>query len=590
MLRCARRVRARIDPVAVVARTPSSRSLPPGQRCVPISPPAVRALLPPSRTAMHNPPLSPPDGYDFDPEFLDDPAHLPQFVESLPSPLFGTARRVTAADLPPRFRLATRRPTTGPGAHHLVLDGVYNIVEDRERKRNRLFGPAELVIDSDLLDRHWLWIGPPGVGKTSQGVLPMVASLLADRHRSLVVFDAKGDQFGLMRDLAVTAGRSRQSVLRLNLTDPGGSIGWNPLRRGMTRTELMLVASTLVLASESQHSHDSPFWRNTSIDILVDILQGLDRDPEETLTLPRVLEILALPRKQLLLWLHAHGAGKFATFLESGSHNAETCLVDTNMRLVSLLDLDLCAVLSHDELQLERLFRRPTVLVVEMNESRIARLRPIFNMLVQKVLDLAIETADKSPQARLRVPLSVVLDEFGSAIGAIPHFPTYLNTLRSRRVSIVAAVQGLTQIRALYGPEAGAVLVGFSSKIVFPNAELEDAEWFSAAAGTMTVRVENPDGTSSMMARRLYLPEEIMRPKLHPVLGRPVTMLLADTPALQAYLAPHFRLPRFRAALQASQRRRVRPRRRDPLRYPPPPKPPQPRRRRDDEQQGDLPF
>ncbi len=511
-----------------------------------------------------------PDGWDFDPKFLDDPKHLPPYVPHLESPVFGVLRRPRRADLQAVLPLESAPPTTPErNPHTTVFPGVFALIDDPDAERNRLLGPARLVLPEELQNRHWLWVGPPGTGKTSQGILPLTAGQIDDTSRSLVVFDPKGDQFELLRDLAVKAGRSARRVLRLNLTDPRGSIGWNPLRRGLSRTDALGIASTLVTASENGRSQDSPFWRNVSIELIVDILLGLDGDAKETLTLPRVLEIVNLPRAQLIEWMQSHGVHKFGAFLESGSQNAETCLADTGMRLLALFDLDLCAVLSHDELQIADLFRRPTVLVVEMSEARIERLRPIFNMLVQQILDQAITVTESRPDARLPFPVSLVIDEFGSAIGAIPRFPVYLNTLRSRRVSITAAVQSLSQIRSLYGADAGAVLVGFSSKVFFPNCELDDAEVASRASGTMAVAVPAPDGQTCWAVRRVFLPEEIARPRPHPVLGRPVTMLIADELVMQCYLPPHYRQPRFRGALLRQQQRRRRTRRRTPLTYVP---------------------
>jgi hypothetical protein len=511
-----------------------------------------------------------PDGWDFDPAFLDDPAHLPPFVPHLDSPLFGVSRRPRLADLKALLPLESSAPSALERAPHtILLPSVYALIDDPDAERQRLHGPARLVLAEELQNRHWLWVGPPGTGKTSQGLMPLIASYLEDTMRSLVVFDPKGDQYGVVRDLAVAAGRPVRSVLRLNLTDPAGSIGWNPLRRGLSRTEALGIASALVTSSDNRLSQESPFWRNVSIELVVDILLGLDADQQETLTLPRVLEIVNLPRPQLLEWLQAHGVHKFAAFLESGSQNAETCLADTGMRLLALFDLDLCAVLSHAELKVADLFRRPTVLVVEMSESRMERLRPIFNMLVQQILDAAIAVTDRRADARLPFPVSLVIDEFGSAIGAIPRFPIYLNTLRSRRVGITAAVQSLSQIQSLYGSDAGAVLAGFSSKVFFPNCELDDAEVASRAGGTMAVAVPGPDGSSLWAVRRVFLAEEIARPRPHPVLGRPVTMLIADHPAMQCYLTPHYRQPRCRDALAHNQQRRRRVQRRTPLTYTP---------------------
>lgn len=517
----------------------------------------------------HSSPPAVPDGFDFDPAFLRNKDFLPERIDSHGSPLLGPSRRCQCSDLTDWFRLdKAPKDVLERTAHTIALSGVHVVVDDRERRRHDLLGMGRLVFPEEHLNRHLLFVGPPGVGKTTQGILPLVAELIADQQRSVVVFDPKGDLFGVVRELAAKAGRSRRSVRRLNLTDPQGSIGWNPLRTGMSRTEAHGIATSLVMAVESKHSHDSPYWRNTSIELITGIVLGLVNDPDEQLTLPRVTEILDLPRKRLLEWLHEHGVHKFGGFLESGSHNAETCLSDTSMRLVSLLDLDLCAVLSHGELRLDRLFTEPQVLVVEMDEARLDRLRPVFNVLVQQILDRGIEAASKRPDARLPFPVSLVIDEFGSAIGAIPRFPTYLNTLRSRRIGVIAAVQSLSQIHALYGNEAGAVLVGFSSKVFFPNVEWTDAEFVSLASGTMTVQAPSEPGVPPVfLSHRVYLPEEVARPRAHPVLGRPVTMMLADGPPLQAYLARAHATEPLRTLLLERGKKRTRPRRKHPLRY-----------------------
>jgi DNA polymerase III delta prime subunit len=511
-----------------------------------------------------------PEGWDFPLEFLEDPDSLPPFVPMANSPVFGTSRRITANDLlglvVPRIVRGTRDAPT----FATFLSHTYTVVADRAAKRHRLV-PGCLKLSEDLLNRHLLLVGPPGVGKTTQGMLPLIADLIAQTGRSVVIFDPKGDQFAVIRDLAVQHGRSARSVVRLNLTDPQGSIGWNPLHRGIERTEALALATSLVMSQESKQGSDSPFWRNSSVELLVEIVLGLDGDPSESLTLPRVLEVVNLPRNALIAWLRNHGGHKFCAFLESGSHNAETCLADLGMRLLPLFDRDLCAVLSHDELDLDRLFEKPMVLVVEMSEARIDRLRPIFNLLVQQILDRAIVATEKRADARLPFPVSIVIDEFGSAIGVIPRFPTYLNTLRSRRVGIIAAVQGLSQIRALYAAEAGPVITGFSSKVFFPNVEYEDAEYVSLASGTMTVTTPGADCDADWLARRVFLPEEMMRPRPHPILGRPVVMLLADSRAFQIYLPPSYRLRELAPVLQKHRKRKHRTRRRKPLTYTPRP-------------------
>jgi len=156
-------------------------------------------------------------------------------------------------------------------------------------------------------------------------------------------------------------------------------------------------------------------------------------------------------------------------------------------------------------------------------------------------------------------PVSVLMDEFASSIGRIPDMQVRLNTLRSRRVSILAAIQSLSQLRAVYGEDCDAVLGAFSSKVFFPRLELADAEYASRASGMMTVEAESFDrggpgagggllegspGASRVqpVGRRVLLPDEIASPPRHFALGQPVSCFLVGQRPFQAWLPPAFEL------------------------------------------------
>ena len=506
-----------------------------------------------------------PDHWDFDSEFLSDAANLPAYIPSIDLPALGPGRRALRSDMAGCFLTNTSlEHELHSSPHALVIEHTHAIYDDREQRRNMLIEGACLRLPELQLNRHMLAIGPTGVGKSSQVISPITAALIADPHRTVVTFDAKGDQYGVIRRLVAESDRSSRSIVRINLTNPQVSIGWNPLTPNMSRAEVLAIATQLVMASESASSNDSQFWRNNSIDLITEAIVGLASDPRETLTLPRLREVFGLPRRELMRWLREHGCQTFHDFVASGSHNAETCLSDFRTRVVALHDEAICAVLSHDELRIATLFERPTVLVVEMDETRVDIQRPIFNILVQQVFGRGIDAAARGPDTRLQFPTSVIIDEFGSAVGAIPGFPTYLNTLRSRRISVIASVQSTSQIHSLYRQDAGSVLAGFSSKIFFSQVEMVDARLASEMSGTMVSQIGD-----RFLPRPLFLPEEISRPPTHPVLGRPLTMLLVDAPPVQVYLTPHYRLPRFHAALGKEAQRRNRSRRRKPLVYTP---------------------
>ena len=88
-----------------------------------------------------------------------------------------------------------------------------------------------------------------------------------------------------------------------------------------------------------------------------------------------------------------------------------------------------------------RMVEHPTVLLVEMEEARIPKLRPIWNLLCEQLFAHFLDSSLAGPGGRLPRPVSILMDEFASSIGRIPDMQVRLNTLRERRVSILAAVQ-----------------------------------------------------------------------------------------------------------------------------------------------------
>ena len=484
-----------------------------------------------------------PDFFAPGDDFYDIESELPTLPSYHAEPVFGGARLATVRDVQ-RLTGESARRVPGLGLAHGSLLGV-----DAEAGRPRLVHDRTLWLPDGLLHRHLLAVGPLGSGKTMRVVFPLAAAAAARSDTTLVVFDPKAELFAPLRKLAIDAGRPASSVMRLNLTDPRRSIGWSPISRRPTRAEALAVAHPLAMATSRPNAHESLFWTQAAVDIYVAILRALGKECRASLPLLR--DVLDLPRREFVAWLAAREqsvpeVAAFAQFLASGSHNAETVLADARARLTPLLDDDVATVLSHPELDLHAVFRRPRVLVVEMPETSLARLRPLYGLLAGQLLDAAIEVADSTGRAALPHPAMLIVDELGN-LGPIPDFPVRLNTLRSRRVSVVGAVQTLDQLAITYGPASSAVLTGFASKVFLPGVEPADAAYASERSGTTTVRITR--ASELPIARPLLTPEEVMRPRRHAVLGRPMTFLLADEAPFQGWVRPAFERGDLAAAL-----------------------------------------
>lgn len=513
-----------------------------------------------------------------DEAFLRDDAAIPRRPRRSRRTTYGDARLARASDL-----AHVLRPSGDP--HDTHLHHFTPLVESDDDIGLAPLFLRELTLTEELLSRHLLLVGQTGCGKTQRAILPLIASQLRDPARSMVVFDVKGELYEPIDELARRAGRAPRDVLRLDLTQPDRTVGWNPLGPDPDPSRTFDLAHQVCRATEKRGANDSAFWLQTSTDLVAGILEGLARDAAEIASLARVREVLNLPWGRFKAWVDGHRDApsllRFAEFLSTGSHNAHTALADASNRLLVFLDRALSAVTSHHELDLDLLVDRPLVLVVVVPESHIERLRPLFNILVQQVVDTLLRRADRFPQCRLPRPVTLFLDEFASALGRLPDLEVRLNTLRSRRVSLVAAVQGLSQLEHVYGSASGPLLAGFGSKVFFSDLEVADALYASRLSGETTVDethvTERWDDEASQfapasrsrvpIARPLLLPGEIASRQRHFELGELSTWFVSGLPPFQAWTMPAWRTEETGPVLAAARRGELAPRgvRRRPL-------------------------
>ncbi|HMO02735.1 MAG TPA: type IV secretory system conjugative DNA transfer family protein [Oligoflexia bacterium] len=415
-------------------------------------------------------------------------------------------------------------------------------------------------IPNNERNRHILTIAKTGGGKTTRLIWPVLYNDCLDPERSTIVFDSKPEMWRKFGRLTKKHCPNKQ-VLLFNPLDRERSLSWNILGKIQDDTDCKLIANTIIMATDQpQAKSDSPFFRNNALAVLNSIMVGLLHDPHETLSMPRVHELVQSGMKNLCNWLEArpHAIRNTRSFVElarSGSQNADTIMSELSMRLSAWDLVVIRATTSQMELDLEQLIQKPTLLIVELRESEIEMLRPLANVMVVEILRFLVKRAESFPGGSLPRPVGLIIDEFASALGRLPDIHVKLNTLRSRNVSIVAAIQSIGQIKAVYGDDADSVLAGFTTKIIMPPVDFTDAEWASKETGQMTIRFKttstgsnkkltemfasNNDGSQEQVQQRAVLtPDEIGRPA-----DNRMTIFLPNTPVFQGSLIPHYEMP-----------------------------------------------
>jgi hypothetical protein len=494
--------------------------------------------------------------------FWFDASNMPWRPKRVRRGIYGSTRLANRSDFEPFLETdphASEELRSRLPFHALLLEGS---------RDGSVLDPLvyqSLSLPEDLRTRHLLAVGQTGCGKTTRFIYPLLASDLT-QPRTIIAFDAKGKKlFPLVEGLAAHH-RPGQKVHLLNFRDPARSVCWNPVQGIRSEGDAHDIAFKLCTIVDRGGEREGAFWLNNSIDLLTSILWALSQDPKEKATLGRAREIAHLPIVDFAKFADAHpkvgGLGRVCE-LYSDAHQTGACVFqDLRMRLSGFLDERVAATtgISAAQLDLDSLLRTGGMLVIEVNETDVGKLRQVINLFMNYLFARLIEVSASSPGGRLPVPCSLFLDEFASAVGKIDDMEVRLNTVRERGVSVTAAVQSLSQL-AIYGNAASQVLAGFSSKLFFAGLEWSDAEYASRLGGLTTVLntadededEEDPSHGGTWMhevrapripvGRCLLLPEEVARPVKHPAFGPPATLFLADTPPAQIYLQPAYELP-----------------------------------------------
>jgi type IV secretory pathway TraG/TraD family ATPase VirD4 len=443
------------------------------------------------------------------------------------------------------------RPSGEKGDTKLKVDGLRGA-------QGIALATGELVIPREKRNRHVLIISKTGGGKTTKMILPMLYSDALCPDRSTIVIDSKPEMWRKLAGMTRKYNPDKEIFL-FNPLDRARSLSWNILGKVEDDTDAKLIANTVVMATDQPGAKsDSPFFRNNALAILNAIMVGLLHDPNEALSMPRVHELVQSGVKPLCNWLesHPHAYRNTRTFIElvrAGSQNADTIMSELSMRL-SAWDLSaIRATTALPELDLETLIQKPTLFIVELRESELEMLRPMANVIVVELLRFLTKRAEQCPGLTLPRPVGLVIDEFASALGRLPDIHVKLNTLRSRNVSICAAIQSTAQIKANYADDADSVLAGFSTKILMPPLDLVDSEWGSKESGQMTIRFKTSSKGSNKKLTEFFASkndgsqEQVQqRPVLTPdEIGRPTdninTFFMPNTPVFQGYLIPHYK-------------------------------------------------
>lgn len=465
-------------------------------------------------------------------------------TRNIPDGPYGNARLATRQELLDLVEAAERNPE-----NYVQLFEAQVSAHDPKLSAMRLDRlPVPLGKDSPNL----LVVGRAGAGKTQKVILPAACHAIREGW-AVVYINIKGkSQTHLLRKMAEAYKRDKEFTL-VAPQKPDRTVAWTAIEGCEDLPKAGEVAAVLVGNAAATSRYGEGAWAyNQAEEWLQHAIAAVCKNnPKEQRTLWEVRKVILSGEFGQFADEHPDFPvlQKFARYVNSANKNADT-ITATISEATSFID-DIAPFLSKPELKLDKFVNQGGIMVVEIDEYSVKKLRPVISLFLSRLLATIQRKACDAPSGQLPHKTVVLIDEL-AASGPIYGLDTSLHTCRERRYGFIAGVQSISQIPAIYGNEAEVVLSGFQSQMVLAGGlDIGSAEYFSRRSGVATIAVpsaiEEPDiqhnnvmmaSAWTLGARALLLPGDIHSAKNHKTLGTPMTVFLGDgrTPPFQAYV------------------------------------------------------
>ncbi len=387
------------------------------------------------------------------------------------------------------------------------------------------FGP---VLSSP--ESHTLIVAPSRTGKGTRVILP---TLLLYKS-SLITIDPKGE------NAAITARYRRDqlghTVHILNPWSVHGSLfqgygfsraTFNPLDvLDPKDPNIVGIANSLAVTICHQGSVNDSFWQDNATAMLAGIMLWVTDAPGETKTLGHVADIVSGGekaddlRKTLFPRMVASSSYRGAMrklvgrFVQMDDKTYSGIIAQLSKSLQFLADDQITTATDHSSFNLADLVNGRTTLYIVIPDDQMQAQAIWLKLMVTAVT----QTFKRHRPAAQGVRGMLMIDEF-PVLGRVESIVTDIALVGGSGLDLTLIVQGLDQIRALYGTSADTIISNCGYKWFCNVKDLQTAEYVSKALGQMTVQtvsqtISGADGSTGRTlgetGRALLFPDEIM--------------------------------------------------------------------------------
>lgn len=383
-----------------------------------------------------------------------------------------------------------------------------------------------------------LVIGPTGAGKTRYYVKPN----LLNASESLVVTDTKGSLKEEMEPALLEAG---YEVLKLDLTDPANSIGYNPFdyieydEAGDEYNQKDIMSFAEILYGENHISKD-PYWDEAGKALLRSliscVLETTVREDHNTYSVRKLFELVqaegkngkASPYLRLMRKLEeadpdSYAAAQYNYAMSESVENTSNCVrMMTGNRLAYYVAKEIDELLNQkDRIDILQLAKKKTALFVTISDMDRSQ-DMLANLFYSQALQTLCRYADRECEDHcLPVPVRFILDDFATN-ARIPDFDNHISVIRSRGIAVSIILQSQTQLEKLYGSaDATTILNGCDTVLYLGGQDLKTANYIGTRTDMTDFSILTMPLSQAWLLQRGKKPKLVRRYELeeHPRYG-----------------------------------------------------------------------
>ncbi len=384
--------------------------------------------------------------------------------------------------------------------------------EKLEKENVRVFGLGYTAENRIIDNNHDIIIGGTGKGKTSGYVRP---NLMYTKD-SCVVVDSKRT---LSKEFTPYLKSKGFSVYTLDFANPKDSITYNPLdcvERFEDDRYSEIDLSNLAQILLKEQISDDRFWVSAASEVVESVMAYvIEKLPPEDQHMGNVVRFYQEMKREINMCIaqrkevkvnffetlaeenpESHAVSLYRDFIGvSASDKTWACIQQfaSNALRIFMYGDSRKMLCGRSTLDLGTLGREKTVLFVNVSDT-CCSLFPIVSLFYSNLFTALFAEADNTPERRLRVPVRIMMDDFGSNI-YIPDFAQYVAVLRSRNISISIIIQDLNQFEIKYPHNEASTIINNCGHMLFLGTEdSETRDYIAVRANKLPSTISNlPD-------------------------------------------------------------------------------------------------